>query len=47
MSRYQVTCPNCGQVKTVAPNTQYKCSGCNTTITVGNDGRIKKAVKYR
>ena len=46
MSNYTVTCPNCGAIKNVTPNMQYKCA-CGTTITIGNNGNIKKAIKYR
>ena len=47
MASYSVKCPYCRTVKSVTPNMGYRCSGCNATISIGNDGKIKSSKKAK
>ena len=43
MSNYSVRCPYCGTIKNASQNMGYRCAGCGASITVGNNGEIKKS----
>lgn len=45
MSQFVIRCPDCGTVKSVAPNMEYKCS-CGKRIKISNDESIKKYYLY-
>lgn len=42
MPQYTIRCTVCGTVRQIAQNTGFQCRGCGASISVGNDGEIRK-----